>query len=205
MKESDDLSLRDRQKVETRQLIQETARALIAEHGFEKTTMRALAKAAGVGLGTISLHFKDKKSLLLASFHDEIGLVSMEAIESVPVDASLQEQFLHIYAALYKYYATQTRYLRVVVKEALFARGAWGNAFDEQLQGAIFLVGGLIELAKERGEVKPDINNEHLAALCWGVYLDGLIDGFKQDRFEPEVQAIKVKALLDIIFMGVST
>lgn len=203
MKDRAKLSLRDRQKSETRQQIQNAARVLITEHGFEKTTMRALAKAAGVGLGTISLHFKDKKSLLLASFHEEIGRVSMEAIESVPQDEPLREQLLYILRKIYGYYATQTRYLRVVVKEALFTRGAWREAFDQQLGVAISLMGEIVESAKERGEIKPDINGEQVAALCWGLYLNGLIDGFKQDRFDPEAQVAKVESLWDIVLDGI--
>ena len=203
MKDSDKLSLRERQKNETRQQIQDAARILITEHGFEKTTMRSLAKAAGVGLGTISLHFKDKRSLLLASFHEEIGRVSMEAIESVPQDEPIREQLLYILRKIYGYYATQPRYLRVVVKEALFTRGAWREAFDLQLGVAISLMGEIIESAKERGEVKPDINGEQVAALCWGLYLNGLIDGLKQDCFDPEAQVAKVEPLWDIVLSGI--
>ena len=203
MKDNDDLSLRDRQKNETRQQIQDAARVLITERGFEKTTMRALAKAAGVGLGTISLHFKDKKSLLLASFHEEIGCVSMGAIESVPRDEPVREQLLYILREIYGYYSTQTRYLRVVVKEALFTRGEWREPFDLQINVAISLMGELIEAAKERGEVKPDINGEQVAALCWGLYLNGLIDGLKQDRFDQEAQVAKVVPLWDIVLGGV--
>jgi AcrR family transcriptional regulator len=203
MKDTNELSLRERQKSETRQQIQNAARELITKHGFEKTTMRALAKEAGVGLGTISLHFKDKKSLLLASFHEGIGCVMMDAIGSVPQDEHIREQLLYILQKIYAYYATQTRYLRVVVKEALFTRGAWREAFDQQLGEAIVLMGALIESAKERGEVKPDINSEQVASLCWSIYLNGLIDGFKQERFDPDAQVAKVAPLWDIVLSGV--
>jgi len=199
----DDLSLRDRQKLETRQQIQDAARALIAEHGFEKTTIRALAKAAGVGVGTISLHFKDKKSLLLASFHEDIGRVSMEAIKSVPRDEPIREQLLYILGKVYGYYATHTNFLRSVVKEALFTRGEWREAFDQQIEVAMSLMGQLVEAAKDRGEVKPDVNGVQVAAICWGIYLNGLIDGFKQDNFDPETQVAKVAPLWDIVLGGV--
>lgn len=205
MKKTDTMSLRDRQKLETRQQIQEAARALITEYGYEKTTMRALAKAAGVGLGTISLHFKDKKSLLLASFHDDIGRVLAEAIASVPLDVSVRDQLLYIIRQVYGYYSNNTRYLRSVVKEALFTRGAWREAFDLQIQQGIMAVGELIEAAKVRGEVKPDANGQQVAFIGWSLYLNGLIDGFKQDDFDPDEQVAKVAPLLDVALSGVLT
>ncbi len=122
-----ELTLREKQKLATRRHIQAVAKVLIADFGYEKATMRALAKEAGVGLGTISLHFKDKKSLLLASFHEEIGAVAERAIGSAPSKAPIREKLLHIVFEMYKYYATNTKYLRTVVKEVLFAVGEWGQ------------------------------------------------------------------------------
>lgn len=203
MKKTDLMSLRDRKKLETRQQIQEAARALITEYGYEKTTMRALAKAAGVGLGTISLHFKDKKSLLLASFYDDIGQVLTEAIASVPFNVPVRDQLLYILRQVYGYYSKHTGYLRSVVKEALFTRGAWREAFDLQIQGGIVAVGDLIEAAKERGEVKPDVNGQQVAFIGWSLYINGLIDGLKQDNFDPDEQVAKVAPLLDVVFGGV--
>jgi len=203
MKESGNLSLRDRQKLETRRQIQAAAKALIIELGYEKTTMRALAKAAGVGLGTISLHFKDKKSLLLASFYDEIGSVAQGALESVPRNEHVREQLLYILREVYGYYATHTGFLRTVVKEALFTRGEWRGDLDRQVDVYIRLMGELVEAGKERGEVKSDVNGEHVAAICWSLYLNGLIDGFNQDRFDPDAQVARVEPLWDIVLGGV--
>jgi AcrR family transcriptional regulator len=203
MKESDNVTLRDRQKSETRTQIQSTARALIIELGYEKTTMRALAKAAGVGLGTISLHFKDKKSLLLASFFDEIESVAQGALESVPRNEHVREQLLYIFREVYGYYAMHTDFLRTVIKEALFIRGEWGAVFDRQIGGYICLMGELIEAGKERGEVKPEINGEHVATICWGLYINGLLEGFKQDRFDSDAQVARIEPLLDIVLGGV--
>ena len=194
-----DLSLRDRQKLATRRHIQDVAKALIAEKGYENTTMRALAKAAGVGVGTISLHFTDKKSLLLASFHEEIGEITLSTIASVDKELPIRDQLFHILSTIYKYYATNTKYLRKVVKEVLFVRGEWGEIFDAQIHDCIVLVAGLLELAKERGELKADTDCGAVTMILWSVYLNGIIDGFKQEEFEPEVQAKKVMGLLDVV------
>jgi len=61
-------------------LIIEAGETLFADKGFHKVTMREIAKAAGVGVGTIYEYFPDKEALLLAipeykvrELHDGLG------------------------------------------------------------------------------------------------------------------------------------
>lgn len=197
-------SLQEKRKQETRRQIQEAARRLIIEGGYDKTTMRVLAKEAGVGLGTISLHFKDKRSLLLSTFHDEIGQVTVKAIESAPVDAPLKQQFLYIIRELYGYYGENVLFLRRVVKEALFATGEWKQRFDEQTMSIMARVAALIEKAKEKGEVRDSVESMAVTGLCWSIYLSCLIDGLNADEIDPDIQTAKAEALLDVMFAGVT-
>lgn len=203
MDEKKQMTLRDRQKMETREEIQRVARSLITEYGYEKTTMRAIAKAAGVGVGTVSLHFKDKKSLLLASFYDEIGKVLFQALGRTPQDVSLREQLLFLLREVYEYYSTHTLFLRSVLKEALFTRGEWREKFDSQLFESMKLVAGLVETAKERGEVKPEVDSFQFAAVGWSIYLFGLINGLNAEHFDAGFQVEQVGPMLDVVLNGV--
>jgi AcrR family transcriptional regulator len=54
---------------QTRNLILNTALDLLAERGFEKTTMRAIAEGAGVSLGNAYHYFKSKEHLIQAFYH----------------------------------------------------------------------------------------------------------------------------------------
>ena len=53
------------QSTGTRDLIMDTAEALFASHGFHAVSMREIAKAAGIHVGSISYHFASKEGLLL--------------------------------------------------------------------------------------------------------------------------------------------
>ena len=206
-------TLRERKKRETREQIQRAARKLMVESGYEKATMRSLAEAAGVGLGTISLHFKDKKTLLLSTFHDEIGRESLRAFESVPQVGTLKDKFMNIVAALYGYYGEHSIFLRPVVREAVFATGEWKMRFDAQLHEMIWmkiampaaggLVVGLVERHKELGEVRPDVSGHHVAMAGWSLYLSGLIDGLNAETFDVDMQLARLEPLLDVLFDGV--
>ena len=49
----------------TRDLIMDTAERLFADQGFHAVSMREIAKAAGIHVGSISYHFTSKEGLLL--------------------------------------------------------------------------------------------------------------------------------------------
>ncbi|MQS38209.1 TetR/AcrR family transcriptional regulator [Streptomyces katsurahamanus] len=57
---------------QTRTLILETALRLFQEHGYDKTTMRAIAKEAGVSVGNAYYYF-DSKASLITGFYDRMS------------------------------------------------------------------------------------------------------------------------------------
>src|ERR1043166_7541682 len=54
---------------QTRALILNAALDLLREHGYEKTTMRAIARQAGVSLGNAYHYFDTKEHLIQAFYH----------------------------------------------------------------------------------------------------------------------------------------
>jgi AcrR family transcriptional regulator len=54
---------------QTRELILNSALDLLGEHGYEKTTMRAIAGRAGVSLGNAYHYFGSKEHLIQAFYH----------------------------------------------------------------------------------------------------------------------------------------
>jgi AcrR family transcriptional regulator len=53
-------------KAEKTRRVVEVAESLFASKGFDKTTIKEIAREAGVGVGTIYEYFPDKQSLLFA-------------------------------------------------------------------------------------------------------------------------------------------
>ncbi|HDL41599.1 MAG TPA: TetR/AcrR family transcriptional regulator [Actinobacteria bacterium] len=58
---------------DTRATILQIARRLFVQHGFTATTMRQLAREAGIGKATIYHHFADKQAIVLALLEQETG------------------------------------------------------------------------------------------------------------------------------------
>lgn len=66
----------------TRSLIIDAALRLFREHGYEATTMRAIASEAGVSLGNAYYYFESKQHLIQA-FYDRIQTEHAEAAQPV--------------------------------------------------------------------------------------------------------------------------
>ena len=62
-------SAKTRKGGQTRALILNTALELLEEQGYEKTTMRAIARRSGVSLGNAYHYFRSKEELIQAFYH----------------------------------------------------------------------------------------------------------------------------------------
>lgn len=67
-----------------REAIIEAARDLFAKQGYEETTIAEIARAAGVGVGTVYLYFENKRQILI-----EVSLILNTAITSVILSPEL--------------------------------------------------------------------------------------------------------------------
>lgn len=72
------LSLREAQRELTRKRLLDAALEVFDEHGYNATTLDAIAERAGVNRGTIYLHFKNKAEILL-------GLAAARELDYQPV------------------------------------------------------------------------------------------------------------------------
>ncbi|GAA1382929.1 TetR family transcriptional regulator [Kitasatospora putterlickiae] len=79
------LSLRERKKLKTRQTIRREAYRLIAEQGYENTTVDQIAAAAEVSPSTFFRYFATKEDLVLT---DEYDPAMIEALLARPSDES---------------------------------------------------------------------------------------------------------------------
>lgn len=81
------------QQAKNHRLILQTAVDLMTQHGFEGTTMKQIARAAGLGDATIYKYFPTKEKLVMAYFEQAIGdaLAQMQRTQGQE-DFSLQER-----------------------------------------------------------------------------------------------------------------
>lgn len=145
---------RETQKAQTRARVLQAARACFAELGFERTTISAVARRAGVSVGTVHLHFVDKSTLVLSCFHDDLGRVIRQAMATLP-ERDLVAQLLHLAAGLYRWYAEDPQLGTALVRESLFVTGPMAEPMGAQALGFMASVAQLTQQAIDRGEVAP--------------------------------------------------
>jgi AcrR family transcriptional regulator len=76
---------------------------LVARHGFHGTSMGALAKEAGVAVGTAYVHYASKDELVLAAYADVKRALGEVATAAVDPDASPRVRFEQLWRAAHRH------------------------------------------------------------------------------------------------------
>jgi len=189
---------REKQKAETYALILESARFLFETEGFEKTTIRAVASYAEIGLGTIYKHFKNKTSLLAAAFYDDLVRLFGEAGDTMPEEASIQEQFTHLAGFNCRYYTSRPTLSREYLRHITFADDEWLGKFERFEESYLKKVTELVCAAQQRGEINAEKDCHFIALSFMADYFFVLGDLFIRQKInDPEQILSFLKKMID--------
>ena len=127
--------LRDRLREATSQEILTAAEAVLARQGFEAAGMAAIAREAGVSVGTLYNYFKDKNELLRALYevrssamYERLNAVS-DAVDAEPFEVRLRE----IVHALFEFHQSNRNFLKVFFQKEV-PTGSVATAFVQWLR-----------------------------------------------------------------------
>ena len=163
-------------KEATRGRVLEAAKAQLEALGFERTSIRGVAKAAGVATGTVLLHFPDKKDLLHAAVFEDLERTWQGVkTKSPPAARSLRRELSLIVKAFFDYYASRPTLSRTLLKESLFADPPWSERFSAQVADVHGHVAALADAAKQRGELDPTVDVAVLGAAFFSFYYFALL------------------------------
>jgi AcrR family transcriptional regulator len=188
-------------KAQTRRLIFDTAYKLFEEKGYEEMTMRQLAAQAGVGLGTIFQHFKDKSTLLVSVFEHEFQPMVDRAFASVP-ERDLKAQLLHQVRQFYSFYAQRPHISRILIKE-LYVDPKNSENISSSFIRDIGKLEGIFEAARQRGEIDPQTNISDAVILWWSYYSFILFQALQAPGFDVDEQVAVFERIMDQHFQGI--
>jgi AcrR family transcriptional regulator len=168
---------RDLNKERTKKRILHVALALFRKKGFRQATMRDIAQAAGIALGTTYNYFPTKEHLALYFFEQALERVLLRHRGEVPAAASLEEQIFQLIALELEEIAPYHEFLNVLVVEATLP-GSPLHPFGLDVQTLksrhLDYVAGLLREARDRGEL-PALGFEGMMLSAFWVFHLGMI------------------------------
>ncbi len=157
-------------KLETRRRIVECARKLFSDNGFEQTTTRDIAGAAGIAAGTMFNYFPTKEALAMTIVDEALDEAGAEFEGRLRGDETLDEAlFAHVAVGL-RHLAPHRNYVGEVLETALspFAREA---VCEQAQQLRVSHLETVRELIRSRGRPTTPAPSVMTMHLYWTLYL----------------------------------
>lgn len=161
-------------KEETQRRILDVARAHFERDGFEASSFRAIAEDAEVAVGTVALHFEDKRGLLHAALYDDLERAIALCI-SRGTRGSLVKRLTEIMEPAYEYYARRPRLSRTLLESSLFAASPWKERFASQAVRVHVRIVEVALAARSRAEIASDADVTVFGAAVFSFYYMALI------------------------------
>jgi AcrR family transcriptional regulator len=175
--------------VRNREQVLEAAKAVFSAGGAQ-ASLEAVARSAGVGIGTLYRHFPTREALFEAVYRREVQQLA-DLAEQLKQEASPIEALRHWMRSNVRFVATKKG------MSAALALAAYKNSelFSSSFARLTQAVGGLLERAIAAGEIRNDITPEDLLRALIGMC-------YMQDQ--PGWQA-SVLRLVDVFIDGLRT
>lgn len=195
-----------RDAAENRQQIICTASRLFTEHGVAEVTMADIAKAAGVGKGTLYRRFANKGELCLTLLDEKLRFFQDETLKTFH-EMNLAESgavaMLHNF--VYQLVLFIVENLDLIVE---IDRAAVPGVIQDVNQPHFWLemtLGKLIEQGIQQGEIRPDIDIPFMASTILAM-LDGRIlrPHLESGRYTPEGIISGLCQLMDLMRVDTS-
>lgn len=116
---NNDGAKRTRRGPYTRQQILDASLRLFSERGFARTTVRDIARQAGITDAAIYYHFESKRELLEALVEERGFLSSLQTLERIETDNALRETIIWMSRGAINLMDENRDFLRLIIMEGL--------------------------------------------------------------------------------------
>lgn len=163
--------IRETRKMATRKAILDAAIRLFSEQGYEKTSIGAIARAAGVGKGTIYGYFRAKDEIFLAFCEDEIEYAFNKVVEENDPDAPLIDQLMTLFMTQFEMITANREFGRLLEREMVFPSEATGEKSRGLGRRYQRRLSEILARGRDRGDLKADTDLLLAMAHFYGLYV----------------------------------
>ncbi len=194
-----------RKSQQTTSRILDAARALFEARGYEATTIRDIAEAADVGVGTVMLRGGDKQALLQAVWRRDTMPVVEGAIASVRSPCGeLVDEVMALFEPLIMHYATQPSLARVVISALPTLQGEAMVAHRADLMRLLDALCVVIVRAQGAQRLVADVPPMQLAQLLFTLYYGALMAMVSPlSSASPQAASASLRAQLALLQRGI--
>ena len=153
---------RTRRGPHTRKQILDASLSLFSERGFARTTVRDIARQAGITDAAIYYHFDSKRDLLEALVEERGFLNSLQNLERIAADLPLQETLIWTARGAINLMDDNRDFLRLIIMEGLGGDDAALEQYDRLIGLWERAMATVLERYQEKGEL-PGSSPEALA------------------------------------------
>lgn len=182
--------------------ILDAAAQVFAERGFHRTTVRDVAKAAGIADGTMYYHFENKTALLLGIL-DRLNEAERQAIDLAQAQATDLRTFTHHYFQNHlRVFADQNQQLQRVVLSEVLVNAELRERYIQQIVAPTF-VAVLEQLAPlaEQSRLRTEnlvLTLQLMSSMLLGVLMARMFD----EQSSQEIWEQLPDVLTDLFFEG---
>lgn len=177
--------LREQKKKKTKAAILESAMLLFSRQGYENTSVNQMARAAGVGKGTIYSYFQSKSEIFLAFCEEQLTFVYEELAEKSGGGASLVEQLLTLFMGEFRFVSRNKEFGRILLRETVFPKELTVDRSHELDNKYIDLMVPMFKEAQQRGELRTDLELTFVVGHFYALYIM-IISGWYMGRLLTE-------------------
>jgi len=178
------LTRRESNKADKLRRIEQAARSLFLEKGYDETTVREVASRAGVGFGTIFSYVTDKAELVYLIRNNEMEALLGEILPRARAAANLEEQILTLTEAVFRLFRGQSQLSKIIRRELTAHHdGIQGKRFAETRGRILSYFAECISTAQASGAVRSAEEPELLAQTLFALM------SFQLRRGEAEAEA----------------
>ncbi|MEO8130256.1 MAG: TetR family transcriptional regulator [Bryobacteraceae bacterium] len=184
---------------ETRGRILSAALHLFRERGFDQTTMREVAKEAGVALGSAYYYFESKETIVMAFYHQAQDKMVAAIDEALPKQKGLKARLRTILDVKFEHFEPNRKFLGALLAHTADPKNPL-SPFSEETRDLREKDAAQFAMALENSGVKvPDDLKPDLPNLLW-MFQMGLILFWMYDRSPGQKRtAVLVDKSLDLV------
>ena len=174
--------------VQSRERLVLAAMRLFAEQGFDRTSTREIALAAGTNIASISYYFGDKAGLYRAAFTEPAPHAREDIAAFTRPDATLRESLHEFYGQLLgplKQGDLARLCMRLWLREMLEPTGLWAEEINDGIKPAH--AGLMLVLGRHMNVAEADDDLARLAFCVVGMALQLMVTRDVVDQIRPQL------------------